>query len=65
MFWGLFIFCGHSTREPESVVCDKDQSDLFYSVSQTQEPALDKLTREKLGRGFFKKKSEWTGKVRH
>ena len=34
MFWNLFIFRGHSTRKPASVVCNDEQGDLFYSAGQ-------------------------------
>ena len=29
MFWNLFIFCGHSAREPASIICNDEQGDLF------------------------------------
>ena len=32
MFWSLFIFRGHSTREPASLVRDNEQGDIFYSA---------------------------------
>ena len=33
MFWNLFIFRGHSTREPASIIVGNDeQGDLFYSA---------------------------------
>ena len=35
----IYIFRGHSTREPESVVCDGEPGDLLYSEGLTQEPA--------------------------
>ena len=35
MFWGLFIFSGHSTREPASIVGEKEQGDLVYSRAHT------------------------------
>ena len=31
MFWGLFIFRGHSTLEPASIVCNDEQGGLYYS----------------------------------
>ena len=42
VFWGLLIFCGHSTQEPASTVCNDEQGELFYSVGPrpSQEPVL-------------------------
>ena len=32
MFWGLFVFPGHSTRERQSSVMTIQQDDVFYSA---------------------------------
>ena len=32
MFWSLFTFRGHLTREPASNDCNDEQGDLFYST---------------------------------
>ena len=40
MFWNLFIFRGHSTREPASIVCKDEQADLILFCGPTQEPML-------------------------
>ena len=36
MFWGLFVFRGHSTREPAAVAFTNKQGDLFYFVSHSR-----------------------------
>ena len=51
----LFIFRGHSTREPASLVCNDEQGDLFYSAGPHRNRYQPELTQEKLGRGFGKK----------
>ena len=60
MFWSLFIFHEHSTRETASIVCD-EQGDLFIlwadtgtalATAKTLKGLWRQLTREKLGRGF-------------
>ena len=59
MFWNLFIFRRHSTREPASIACDNEQGDLFYSAgSRRKEPAW-----KKPGRGFGKNEAEWTRNI--
>ena len=42
MFWRIFIFRGHLTCEPATVVCDDEQGDLFYSAG-TQHMNLQQL----------------------
>ena len=60
MFWSLFIFHEHSTRETASIVCD-EQGDLCIlwadtgtalATAKTLKGLWRQLTREKLGRGF-------------
>ena len=63
MFWNLFTFRGHSTREPASVVRNDEQSDLFYSAGPHRNRCWPQPTHEKLWRGFGKKSGEWTGRV--
>ena len=41
--WCLFIFRGHSTREPASIVCDYELVDLSYSAV-----SVDKVNGQKL-----------------
>ena len=52
MFWSLFIFRGNPTREPESIVCNDEQDDLFYGP--TQEPVLAKTKTGKTLEKFWK-----------
>ena len=49
-FLNLFIFCGHSTREPVS-------SRLTYFILRAY------TGTEKIGGGFGKNASEWIGRV--
>ena len=46
-FYSLFIFCGHSTREPAY--------ELFYSAGLHRNRCYPQPTQEKIGRGFAKK----------
>ena len=46
MFWNLFIFRGHSTREPASIVCNVA---LFYSAESHKNRCQPQPTQEKLG----------------
>ena len=76
MFLSLFIFRGHSTREPASVgglalrrFSPKwyrrgiRQGDLFYSAGLHRNHVLAKANTEETGRGFGKNAGEWTGRV--
>ena len=56
MLWSLFIFRGHSTREPASVVCNDEQRDLVYSAGPHRN------RRERFGEK--KNTREWTGRVK-
>ena len=49
MFWNLFIFRGHSAREPASVVSNGEQGDLFYSAGLHRIRCKPELTQEKWG----------------
>ena len=40
MFWTLLCIPPHSTREPPTVGCDNEQSDLFYSAGPNGQSAL-------------------------
>ena len=62
MIWSLLIFRGHSTRQSASIVCNNEQSDLFYSASEHRNRCWAQLTQEKLGKGFEKmqlNEQEW------
>ena len=61
MFWSLFIFRGHSIREPASIIFDNEQGDLLYSAGGHRHPP--QLTQDKLTRCFGKNEGEWTGNV--
>ena len=63
MFLSLYSFCGHSTWEPPSIVCDDEQGDLFYSGGPHRNPNQPQLTQEKLGRDLVKNEDGRTGKV--
>ena len=54
MLWSLLVLHGHSTWEPESIVCD-EQGDLVYPVSPHRILCWPQSTQEKLRRGFGKK----------
>ena len=58
MFWSLFIFREHSTRESAS-----SRMTLFF-CGPTQEPVLAAANPRQLGRGFGKNVGEWTRKVK-
>ena len=58
IFFSLFIFHGHSTREP----C-LWQGDLFYSAGLQRNHVLVKANTGKIGRGFGKNAGEWTGRI--
>ena len=57
-FFSLFIFCGHSTREPAS-------SRLTYFIlrAHTGTSVSQNKHRKTIGRGFGKDAGEWTGRV--
>ena len=61
MFWGLFIFRGNPTWEPESIVCNDEQGDLFCGPSQ--EPVLATASTGKTREKFWKNAGEWTGGI--
>ena len=63
MLSSMFIFRGHSTREPASSVCNDEQGDLSYSTGPPTNRCQPQLTQEKLGRGFGKNAGEWTERV--
>ena len=54
MFWGLFTFLVHSTREPAYTFCNDEQDDLLYSEGPQKEPVLATAstgkTRERLSK---------------
>ena len=53
MVWNIFIFRGHSTREPASVVCDDEQGDLIYSADPHRNRCKPQITQGKLEREIF------------
>ena len=57
-FLSLFVFRGHSTREPAS-------SRMIYFIlrAYTGTGVSHSQHREKIGRGFGKNAGEWTGRV--
>ena len=57
-FFSLFIFRGHSTREPAS-----SKSDLFYSAGLHRNHVLATANTGKIRRGLEKNSDEWTGRV--
>ena len=54
MSWSLFTFRGHSTREPASVVCDDEQSNVFILRAHTG-TCISRNKQEKIRRGFGQK----------
>ena len=55
-FFSLFIFRGHSTLEPTTIICNDEQGDLFYSVGPpTKEPVLATANTGKTQERFWKK----------
>ena len=57
-FFGLFIFCGHSTREPAS-----SRVTHFILQAYTGTGVSHSQHRKKIGRGFGINAGEWTGRV--
>ena len=57
------MFRGNPTREPDSVVYNDEQGDVFYSADPHRNRCSPQLTQEKLWRGFGKNEGAWTGKV--
>ena len=56
MFWSLFIFRGHSTREPASVVCNEEHAGWpILFCGPTQEPVLATANTGKTRKRFWKK----------
>jgi len=60
MFWSLFIFSGHSTWEPASIVA---MSRVTYFCVLTQEAELATANTRKARERFWKTVGEWTGMV--
>ena len=58
MFLSLFIFRGHSTREPAS-----SRVTYFILQAYTGTGVSHNQHRKKIGRGFGKNAGEWTGRV--
>ena len=54
MIWSLFIFRGHSAREPASIIWNDEQGDLVSPAGLHRNRCQPQLTRETLGRGFEK-----------
>ena len=61
MFSSLFIFRGHSTREPAAIVFD-EQGGLFYSAGP-REPLLATANTGKTRQRYGENAGEWTGRV--
>ena len=57
-FFSLFIFRGHSTREPAS-----GRVTYFILRAYTGTMCQPQPTQGKIGRGFGKNAGEWTGSV--
>ena len=58
MFWRLFIFCEHSTREPAS------SRMTYFIMGAYAGTGFPQLTRKKLERGFGEKNAdEWTRRL--
>ena len=57
MFWRLFIFCEHSTREPAS------SRMTYFIVGAYAGTGFPQLAREKLVRGFGKNADKWTRRL--
>ena len=56
----------HVPRALNSGTCinsDDEQGALFYSTGPRRNQCLSQLTQERLGRGFGKNASKWTGRV--
>ena len=49
MFWGLFVFPGHSTRERQSSVMTIQQGDVLYSADPHKKTALAAPIKTGLG----------------
>ena len=58
MFWSLFEFRGHSTREPAS-----SRVTYFILQAYTRTGVSYSQRRKTIGRGFGKNVGEWTGSV--
>ena len=56
-FFSLFIFRGHSTREPAS------GSVTYFILWAYMEPCLATANTGEIGRGFGKNAGEWTRRV--
>ena len=54
--FGAFTFCGYSTWEPASIVCNDEQGDLFYSAGPYSQ-------HRKHSEVLEKNAGEWTGRV--
>ena len=62
MFWSLFIFRGHLTREPASVFCTMSRVTYFTLRAHTRtgvSHSQHRKTRERL----WKNAGEWIGRV--
>ena len=57
-FWSLFIFRGHSAREPAS-----SRVNYFILRAYTGTGVSHSHHKKKIGRGFGKNAGEWTGRV--
>ena len=58
MFFSLFIFLGHSTREQAS-----NRVTYFIVRAYTGTGGSHRQHKKKIGRGFGINASEWTGRV--
>ena len=65
MFWSLFIFSKHSTREPASTVYNDEKGDLFYSAGPHRNRCNLHYSqhRKNSGKVWGKNAGEWTGRV--
>ena len=57
MFWSLFIFRGHSTRERTSIICDDEHGDHFILRAHTGTGVSHRQHRN----FFCENADEWTG----
>ena len=57
------MFHGTPAQEPESVVWNEEQGDLFYSAGLHRNHVQATVNTGEFGRGFGKYAGEWTGRV--
>ena len=63
VFWSLFIFRGHSTREPAPIVPNDEQGDQSFLWAHTGTGVSHSKHRKNSGAVLEKNAGEWTRKV--